>query len=252
MVCLRFLLVVASLLAHKSVHSTLKKHVSYLGIEHGLSNNYVTDIFQDKHGFMWFGTFDGLNRYDGYQFKSYKNQPGNAATLPDNRIIDIIEDASGHIWVATKGGAAVLRQGADTFQQLHLRTENSDIAPIRFAINGFAIQNDQRLFAAGERGGVFTIQLSESAPPVAEPIPLLANGQRNTNYTVQALHLDSEDGLWVMAQHIGLCYYDRDINALRLITDEVRSATCMEIIDDRLWIGTESGLFQHNQRTNTV
>src|SRR5690606_41513707 len=115
---------VASVLAYVSVYSSIKNEVGYLGIEHGLSNNYVTKIFQDRHGFMWFGTYDGLNRYDGYQFKVYKNQPDNAATLPDNRIIDIIEDASGHIWVATKGGAAVLRQGAATFHHLHPVTDN--------------------------------------------------------------------------------------------------------------------------------
>ncbi|MEO6674763.1 MAG: two-component regulator propeller domain-containing protein, partial [Ginsengibacter sp.] len=47
--------------------------VKYLEIDQGLSNNAVTSIFQDQHGFMWFGTFDGLNRYDGYSFKIFRN-----------------------------------------------------------------------------------------------------------------------------------------------------------------------------------
>ena len=45
--------------------------VKYIGIEHGLSNNAVTSIYQDHNGFMWFGTYDGLNRYDGYTFKIF-------------------------------------------------------------------------------------------------------------------------------------------------------------------------------------
>src|SRR5690606_18261295 len=211
-------IIAALVFVHINVYATIKNHVSYLGIEQGLSNNYVTKIFQDRHGFMWFGTYDGLNRYDGYQFKVYKNQPENAATLPDNRIIDIIEDPSGHIWVATKGGGAVLRQGAETFHQLHLVTENGESAPIEFAITGFALRDDQRLFAAGERGGVFNIRLSESGSPMAEPIPLLFDGTQKTNYNAQTLHLDTDNGLWVMIQNIGLCYYDEKSNAMRLVT----------------------------------
>lgn len=249
MIRLRLFITVASVLAYLSVYSTVKNDVGYLGIEHGLSNNYVTKIFQDRHGFMWFGTYDGLNRYDGYQFKVYKNQPQNPASLPGNRIIDIIEDASGHLWVATKGGAAVLRKGTDTFHQLHLTTDNGEYVPVEFAITGFALRKDHRLFAAGERGGLFSIRFSEWSDPIAEPIPLLVDGTRKTNYNAQALHLDTENRLWVMAQNAGLCYYDEQINAIRVVSDEVRTATCMEIINGQLWVGNEYGLFQYQQQT---
>src|SRR5580765_2434810 len=60
--------------------------VEYIGIERGLSNNAVTCIFQDHHGFMWFGTYDGLNRYDGYSFKIFRNQLNDENSLPNNRI----------------------------------------------------------------------------------------------------------------------------------------------------------------------
>ena len=250
MIRLGSVITVVYILACVTVYANIKNDVSYLGIEHGLSNNYVTKIFRDHHGFMWFGTYDGLNRYDGYQFKVYKNQPENAATLPDNRINDIAEDPSGHIWVATKGGAAVLRRGSDVFQRLQLITENGERVPIGFAITGFAVRNDQRLFAAGERGGIFTVRFSESALPVADPIPLLRDGVRLTNYTAQTLRLDHRDKLWVMVQHTGLCYYDETINALRLVSDEVRSAASMTFAGNRLWIGNEYGLFQYEQQSN--
>ena len=50
-----------------------------LGIDQGLSNNFVRCVYQDKNGFMWFGTYDGLNRYDGYEFKIFRNNFKNNA-----------------------------------------------------------------------------------------------------------------------------------------------------------------------------
>lgn len=67
-----------------STKSFCSSSVQYLGIEHGLSNNAVTSIFQDSHGFMWFGTFDGLNRYNGNKFKIFRNQLNNSTSLSRN------------------------------------------------------------------------------------------------------------------------------------------------------------------------
>ena len=55
--------------------------IRYIGIEHGLSNNAVTCIYQYHNGFMWFGTYDGLNRYDGYSFKIFRNIIGDSTSL---------------------------------------------------------------------------------------------------------------------------------------------------------------------------
>jgi len=55
-----------------------------LTIEHGLSNNSVPGIVQDDKGFMWFGTYDGLNRYDGYDFKVYQHNPADPNSLSSN------------------------------------------------------------------------------------------------------------------------------------------------------------------------
>jgi ligand-binding sensor domain-containing protein len=64
----------------------------HLTVDHGLSENAVTCIFQDNQGFMWFGTHDGLNRYDGYSFKVYRQNPLDSTSLSDNIIKSICED----------------------------------------------------------------------------------------------------------------------------------------------------------------
>ena len=70
----------------------------------GLSNNKVNCILQDRRGFTWIGTDDGLNRYDGYNFKVFKNIPGEPSSLSGNTITDLHEDKNGILWIATADG----------------------------------------------------------------------------------------------------------------------------------------------------
>jgi PAS domain S-box-containing protein len=72
--------------------------------EDGLSQNAGLDIFQDSRGYMWIGTQDGLNRYDGYSFKIYKHDPDDANSLSHNSILKVAEDRDGSLWVGTWGG----------------------------------------------------------------------------------------------------------------------------------------------------
>lgn len=75
-----------------------------LTVEDGLSNNIVNSVIQDKYGFMWFATEDGLNRYDGYGFKIFRQDPEESNTISDNSIWALIEDSQGNIWIGTKAG----------------------------------------------------------------------------------------------------------------------------------------------------
>ncbi|HNB11185.1 MAG TPA: two-component regulator propeller domain-containing protein, partial [bacterium] len=75
-----------------------------LSIEQGLSQTVVYSIVQDSRGFLWFGTQDGLNRYDGYNFTVYKNNHLDTASLSDNRILKVFKDRSGLLWIGTADG----------------------------------------------------------------------------------------------------------------------------------------------------
>ena len=78
---------------------------NHLTVENGLSQRSVTCIFQDSKGFMWFGTQDGLNRFDGYGFKVFKNDPGDSTSLSENFIFSIMENPSGDIYIETRDGS---------------------------------------------------------------------------------------------------------------------------------------------------
>ncbi len=76
----------------------------HLTTEHGLSQSYIFSIYQDSKGYMWFGTWDGLNKYDGYQFTVFKPDPYNPNSLSNNCVTAIYEDRYGIIWIGTNGG----------------------------------------------------------------------------------------------------------------------------------------------------
>jgi len=75
-----------------------------LGLEQGLSQSTVSCILQDHQGFMWFGTQDGLNKYDGYRFIVYKHDVQDSNSLSNNFITSIYEDRSGTLWIGTRAG----------------------------------------------------------------------------------------------------------------------------------------------------
>lgn len=82
-------------------------------IDNGLSNNSINSILQTEDGFLWIATKDGLNRYDGQNFKIYKNNPGIKNSLPENYVMSLLESSDGTFWVGTWGG------GLCKFDPLH-------------------------------------------------------------------------------------------------------------------------------------
>ena len=91
---------------------------NHLNINDGLSQSSVTCILQDTSGFMWFGTQDGLNRFDGYNFKIFKNIPSDSTSLTENFIFSIYEDQLGILYIETQSG---------TFHKYNSRLESFQI-----------------------------------------------------------------------------------------------------------------------------
>ena len=84
-----------------------------LSLEQGLSQSSVMDILQDRRGYVWLATEEGLDRFDGLSFKVYKHDPADAASLPSSFVWDVEEDASGDLWIATTGGLALWQRATD-------------------------------------------------------------------------------------------------------------------------------------------
>jgi signal transduction histidine kinase/ligand-binding sensor domain-containing protein/DNA-binding response OmpR family regulator len=83
----------------------------------GLSNSQVNYVFKDSHGFMWFATASGLDRYDGFRFKTFYSQHKNLKSILDNNVDNICEDAEGYLWIHTSRGYCVFNPRTETFER---------------------------------------------------------------------------------------------------------------------------------------
>ena len=88
-----------------------------MGRNEGLSQSFITSIIQDSRGFMWFGSFDGLNKYDGYKITKYKFDGRNKNSLSNNDIREIFEDSKGNLWIATGHGLNRFDRDKENFER---------------------------------------------------------------------------------------------------------------------------------------
>ncbi|MDE5416776.1 ATP-binding protein [Labilibaculum sp. DW002] len=119
---------------HVSIVNAQEYIFDKITTQNGLSQNDVNCIFQDHNGFLWIGTNDGLNRYDGYSFRTFridkKNKPGEG--LSSNLIYKVKEDKSGKLWIGTSNeGVCVFDVGKELFTQIKNTAQN----PIKLADN---------------------------------------------------------------------------------------------------------------------
>jgi ligand-binding sensor domain-containing protein/signal transduction histidine kinase len=110
--------------------SPLSLRFERLGVDEGLTQESVTSVLQDRHGYMWMGTQAGLNRYDGYRMTAFKNDPANRRSLLDNYVQALFEDASGQIWIGSKGGLDRYDAATQSFDHQLVKGGNLSVTSI--------------------------------------------------------------------------------------------------------------------------
>lgn len=93
-------------------------YFNHYQVSDGLSNNIINCIHQDRHGFMWFGTRDGLNRFDGYSFRVFRNNPDEFQSIGSSYIVGMAEDKEGVLWIGTYNGIFKYNGNDETFEQI--------------------------------------------------------------------------------------------------------------------------------------
>jgi ligand-binding sensor domain-containing protein len=121
------LLLIYFLITFTSVADSQTLPFGHISVEEGLSNSFVNCVIQDRTGFLWFGTDDGLNRFDGYELKVYRNNPDDKGSISENIIWALWEDYSGNIWIGTKtGGLNKYDPVTDKFKHWDLDSESTE------------------------------------------------------------------------------------------------------------------------------
>lgn len=222
-----------------------RKNITFehIGTEQGLSQSNIFSIIQDSRGFMWFGTWDGLNKYDGYKFTVYKNKPGDSTSISNNYINQIAESKNGELWVATNNGLNCFDRKKEQFKRF--KNNPGNINSINSNIVYNVIED-----AAGKIWIGTNMGLDKYDPLTNKFEHFLGAGTGYGKAPIQVLFQDSHQRLWIGVLEKGLTVYDlktksfskfeqSDGNSSSLSSNNIN--TIFEDSRHNLWFGTNGG-----------
>ncbi len=218
--------------------------VSFYDIAQGLSNNSVLTMHQDANGFMWIGTYDGLNRYDGYEFKVYRNRLGEGASLISNNVYCLSGDAENNIWIGTSKGGCVLNQATQIFTPLEYKT-GQKLLPVNGDIHQIKSLGKQGMLVGTQQSGLLYYT---DGSFTGKQIGLTKGNKTTFSYDVIGLEpSENKQLVWVFVRNVGLCRFDVKSNALTPVMASELTANCMLTAgNNAVWIGTDEGLFLYD------
>lgn len=252
-------------------------YFTHYQVEDGLSNNAVLCSVQDRYGFMWFGTKDGLNRFDGYSFKVFHSNPNNPNGLGSNYVRALHVDRSHRIWVGTDQGIYLFDPTSETFSMFrpHITNEVLDIQEDRhgdvwfienhmlyrystgrdslervtrrsdFLVSAFAIDSADRLWLGTTDGRLYPFDPVRGA---GLPYSLFDHSPAVVSQWIERIHSGGSDYLLIGTAKQGIKRFDISTGSYTdlLTHDEGGSdlfvRDILESAPGKYWLATESGL----------
>lgn len=219
-----------------------------IGLAEGLSHSTVNVIYQDKTGFIWFGTKDGLNKYDGINIRVFKRENSK---LGNNVITTIYEDSEGKLWVGTDAGVYIYDPLLEDFEHFDCQIDNAGNI-INRTITCIDADDKGNIWIAADYQGLFCYDISKKTlSSFAENV-----GEKQSNVTCFRF---IKSRLWLSLYENNLFYSD-DYTSYESFKDEKGFEpfkgcvinSCIEGLHNCLYIASSIGLFELNMTTNTV
>ena len=226
-----------------------KSKFESISIDEGLSNEHITSIFQDSKGYMWIGTKDGLNRYDGERIKIYNCNSESKNTLSSTYITDIEEDINGNIWIATDYGLDFLV--TDTGEIVRMKDLEND----RYNLGKLKITSllkssyDENVMWVGTENGLMRVDLKN------EKIKAFYHDENNlnslTNSSITSLEESENNILWIGTKQ-GINVIDTDLKINNNIDkksfkNEIYISDLSKDNLGNIWISSKEGIILYNK-----
>lgn len=219
-----------------------------LSVQHGLSFNQVNSILQDSRGYMWFGTFNGLNKYDGYTFTVYTVIPGDSTSIPVRLANTLYEDSNGDIWANGVGQLARYVRSTDQFVRYPRSTSVTSL------VEELTPETDSRMmwFATNGRGLHCYDEVRRTFSYYTHDA---SDFNTISNDSLTCLHVDQSGTLWIGTAN-GLNSLDRTRQHLTRYPQGPKRPI-WEFREDPdtssglLWIGAEDGLYTFDRSRGT-
>lgn len=226
----------------------------YLKFDHltsrdGLSHNFVLDIFQDKEGFIWIATVEGLNKFDGYKFTTFLSRAEDSSSLSSSHIGCLAGDSNGNLWVGTSQGLNLYDPERNSFR--NSRNSNDSLFDDRHI--RAILPDGEFLWVETATGDLLKVRLSSFS---SNSYPHAAPGMVNT-YFYHSLMKDRAGKIWTGGRYMGMYVFDPISETFNLVKndpddpDKKRDndvATYFQDSHGNFWIGGIDGLYLYDQR----
>lgn len=219
-------------------------------IDDGLSSTTVTTICQDARGFMWFGTYDGLNKFDGFEFTIYRNEKLNPASVSGNAITRIFEDSRANLWIGTKNGLDMYDPSTDQFIHYKIRSDQKT-----YITDIIELPSGELIISSSDQ--LYKINLTDTL--CTQFLNKELTEHRIALNTISKLCYDSKGILWIAERsNIGLVTCNLKTGAIKILSTSNQSENGLlsnfvhDILEDdhgNMWIGTNEGLNVYNRRS---
>lgn len=241
-----FLLTVMQSFAQENSNFHFKK----FQVGDGLSENAVYTILQDAEGFMWFGTKDGLNRFDGSNFRYYQNKIDEKESIGNNFIRSLAQKDKEHLYIGTDAGLYLMNIRNESFQKITIKTtENLQITA---AINSLLLDSKGVLWIGTMSQGIFKYDLKDNTLQKVKIMDVDLG--MNATWSI----IEDKSGIVWAGTRLGLLRYNTQINKLEIVSDlfsktENSDNEVLSILEDNignLWLGTwADGLRCYNKQS---
>ncbi|CAM4108188.1 two-component regulator propeller domain-containing protein [Zobellia nedashkovskayae] len=207
-------------------------------ISNGLAHNGVTSILEDSRGYIWVGTFEGLNRYDGYEFKTFKNTLKNDVFV-SNRIRSLKEDSNGNIWIGTDEGISIYDYNLEKFTNIY----SNQLA--KKGVKGPVVRDiiinkkEEIIFCATEKYGILVFNEDYTLKEEYSPTAFYRNGAVEF---YKSLFID--DSTYLYATSVGLLSFNlKDLQFTKILSNEINNCLSVMRVDTTTFLITlEKGI----------
>lgn len=220
----------------------------HITIDQGLSQNTVNAIFKDSEGYMWFGTNDGLNRFDGYSMEVFRNIPGDTNSLSNGKIFAIAQDLNGDIWIGTANGLNRYDPQKGCFERFYHNEQNKNSLSHNFVRSIYT--DDSGIILIGTLGGGLSIYDTKSKiMRKSANIIRSEKGDFVPVSVVSSIIKDKEESILLGADVNAIVYYDILSDKMqavtfdggRLVKTNFIGRTLYQDSEGDIWICTEGG-----------
>lgn len=221
----------------------------HLSMKDGLSMNPVMAITQDKNGFLWFGSQDGLNKYDGYKFQVFKANDNDSSSISDNFITALCNDNRGQLWVGTLGGLNVYLPKQNAFKRFCVLSPHYSCSKI------YCLFNDHNgfIWIGTEKGLMLFDPKQQKFLPFNDQFKGMPD---LSDKTILSISQDKKKNYWIGTSS-GLIKYnpfDYTIRNYSSLTSGLSNNIVLSFFEDKngtIWVGTLEGLNRFDPKTET-